>query len=111
MTSGGGGLLQQLRHAFSRLGPLAQPELHARHVDLEFLFLGGRQRIVESNAFDVVAVERATTVRDDDAVIRALVRAATGQTYCHHSCFLFTFKTRSDRTRPCKVCERARFYP
>jgi hypothetical protein len=83
--------IEEAEHAVRRLRADGQPVADAVGVELHALLAVLRQqRIVAADPLDELAVARVARIRDDDFVIRPLLRAASGKPDCNcHFTFPF----------------------
>ena len=78
------GGIEEAGDAVRRLGADRQPVRDALVEQLDALrAVLGEERIIGADLLDEAAVARGAAVGDDDAVIRTLLGAATGQTNCN----------------------------
>src|SRR6185503_6202816 len=78
--------LDQERHAVGDLRAVLGPVLHALLVDHELLLATRRQRVVVTQALDVMAVARIAAVRRHEVVEGTLFRACARQSDLDHVC-------------------------
>src|SRR5690348_13508451 len=78
------GFLDQGGDLVAHLRTLADPLLHARHVQLQTLVLAGGDRIVEADVLDVAAVALAALIGHHDVVERTALCATARKTNLDH---------------------------